>query len=235
MRSVKVAVSWSGGKESCFACQKAIFDGFEVSYLLNLISKEGKCRSHGVDSRLMVAQSQAIEIPIIQKMVEWNTYEKDFITALQEMKQQGIEGMVFGDVHEIPGQGHAGWVDRVCSEVSIKPIKPLWSMSPEQIINDFIDEGFEAFVVRVHANILGDEWLGLRVDRNFVSNLKRLGKKLSVNICGEFGEYHTIVTDGPLFKRRLRLSSGNKRLENGRWTLEISGFELEDKKSFREQ
>ena len=232
---MKVAVSWSGGKESCFACQKAILDGFEVVYLLNLISKEGMCRSHGVDSRLMVTQSQAIEIPIIQRRVEWNTYEKDFITALQELKQQGIEGVVFGDVHEIPGQGHAGWVDRVCGEVNIKPIKPLWSMSPEQIINDFIDEGFEAFVVRVQANLLGDEWLGRRIDRDFVSDLNRLGKKLGVDICGEFGEYHTIVTNGPLFKRRLRLSLGNKRLENGRWTLEISGFELEDKKSFREQ
>ena len=62
---MRVAASWSGGKESCLACYKAILDGYEVSYLLNFISHEGRCMSHGLDSELMVAQSQAIGIPIV--------------------------------------------------------------------------------------------------------------------------------------------------------------------------
>lgn len=222
----RVVASWSGGKESCFACYKAILEGFEVSHLLNFISEDGRCMSHGIDSQLIIAQSQAIEIPVVQRKVTWDTYEQEFKTVIRELKQMGVVGAVFGDVDI---QEHKDWVDRVCKELNIKPVMPLWGRKPEQILTDFIDEGFEAIVVMVKADLLGEEWLGRRVDESFVSDLLKLKNK--VHLCGELGEYHTYVTNGPFFKRRIKILDSSRMLKNGYRFLDISKHEVSEKRS----
>jgi len=223
---MRVVALWSGGKESCFSCYKAISKGFEVSYLLNFISKDGRCMSHGIDSKLIVAQSQAIEIPIVQGEVTWDTYEQEFKTVVRELKQMGVDGAVFGDI-EI--QEHKDWVDRVCNEVDIKPVMPLWGHEPERVLTDFIDEGFEAIVVMVKADLFGEEWLGRRVDESFVRDLLKLKNK--VHLCGELGEYHTYVTDGSFFKRRIKILDSSRILKDGYRFLDISKHEVSEKRS----
>jgi uncharacterized protein (TIGR00290 family) len=223
---MRVVASWSGGKESCFSCYKAISEGFEVSHLLNFVSKDGRCMSHGLNSSLIAAQSQAIEIPIVQRKVTWDTYEQEFKTVIRELKQTGVDGAVFGDIDI---QEHKDWVDRVCNELDIEPIMPLWDRDPEQILTDFIDEGFEAIVVMVRADLLGEEWLGRRVDESFVSDLLKLRNK--VHPCGELGEYHTYVTNGPLFKRRIKILDSSRILKNGYRFLDISKHEVSEKRS----
>ena len=156
--SLKVLASWSGGKESCLACYKAVQDGFEVSHLVNFVSEDGRCMGHGISSELVAAQSQAVGIPIVQRRVSWETYEEGFKSVMNSLKQRGVEGAVFGDLMEIPG--HEGWVDRVCKAVGLKPVKPLWGYGSEQVLDEFISANFEAFVVAVKADALGDEWLG---------------------------------------------------------------------------
>lgn len=224
---MKVVAAWSGGKESCFACYKAISDGLEVSHLLNFASKDGRCMSHGIDSKLISAQSQAIDIPIVQREVTWNTYEREFKIAVGELKQKGVKGVVFGDIQDIPG--HEGWADRVCSKLDIKPVKPLWNRDPKQILSDFIDQGFEAIVIGVKADLLGEEWLGRKVDRNLVSDLLKLKNESDIHLCGELGEYHTFVTNGPLFKRRIKIIDSNKLSKNGHRLLDISKYEITEK------
>src|SRR3990170_4185964 len=113
--SMKVLASWSGGKESCLACYKAILDALEVSYLVNFVSEDGRCMGHGIGSELLAAQSQAVDIPIVQRRVSWETYEEGFKSVMYELKQRGVEGAVFGDIMEIPG--HEGWVNHMCDEV----------------------------------------------------------------------------------------------------------------------
>lgn len=222
---MRVAASWSGGKESCLACYKAISDGFVVSHLLNFISKDGRCMSHGVDYKLISAQSQAIEIPVVQREITWDLYEREFKIAVRELRQKGLEGIVFGDIQDIPQ--HEGWVDRVCSETDIKPVKPLWGRDPKQILTEFICKGFKAIVVKVKADLLGEEWLGREVDRSFVIDLLELEGR--VHPCGEFGEYHTYVYDGPLFKRSIKIFDGEKVLKNGYWFLDVSKYQLFEK------
>ena len=220
----RVVASWSGGKESCFACYKAILEGYDVSHLLNFISQDGRCMSHGINSKLIIAQSQAIEIPVVQRKVTWDTYEEEFKTVIRELKQIGVSGAVFGDVDI---QEHKNWVDRICNELDIKQVMPLWGRDPEQILTDFIDEGFEAIVVMVKADLLGEEWLGRRVDESFVSNLLKLKNK--VHLCGELGEYHTYVTNGPFFKRRIKILDSSRILKNGCRFLDISKYEVSGK------
>lgn len=224
---MKVVVSWSGGKESTFACYKAISEGFEVSYLMNFISKDGRCMSHGLDYKLILAQAEAIGIPMVQREVTWETYEQGFKSVIRELKQSDVKGAVFGDISNIAG--HEGWIDRVCSELGIKPIKPLWGNDPKQLLSDFVEEGFEALVVTAKADLFGKEWLSRKVDAAFIEDMLMLKEKLNIDPCGELGEYHTFVYDGPIFKKRIELLHFRKKLMKGYWFLDIKDFRLEGK------
>lgn len=180
--------------------------------------------SHRLDSRLILAQSEAVRIPIVQRKTTWETYEHGFKKVMRELKRSGIEGAVFGDISNIAG--HEGWIDRVCSEVGIKPIKPLWGSDPEQLLNDFTKERFEALIVMAKADLFRKEWLGRKVDDTFVKDLLRLKKKANIDLCGELGEYHTFVYDGPIFEKRIEILDSRKRLMKGYWFLDIKDFTI---------
>jgi uncharacterized protein (TIGR00290 family) len=223
----RVAVSWSGGKDSCLACYKALQKGLEISYLLNFISsKDNRCMSHGVNSRLITAQSEAVGIPLIQKEVTWDTYEEEFKKAAKGLKEMGIDGIVFGDIDIIE---HLNWVIRVCNNVGVLCMEPLWRLNREQVLNEFINAGFEAVVVNVKADIFGAEWLGRKIDKTFIKDLLGLNATRNVDICGEFGEYHTLVIDGPIFKKSIKIHAYRKLLREDYWFLEITDFSLEEK------
>ena len=217
-----LVASWSGGKDSCLACYKAISSGFKVSHLLNMISEEGRnSRSHGISAMLIAAQAQAIGIPIVQRRTTWENYEHEFRQVVGELKQQGVDGAVFGDIYV---QEHKDWLDKVCGDLAIKNVMPLWGLDTGEIIHEFIDSGFKAIVVRTRADLLGEDWLGREIDRGFVNDLAKLRK---VDLCGELGEYHSFVYDGPLFQRPLKIVKGAKFLKDGCWTLEIPKWQLD--------
>jgi diphthine-ammonia ligase len=226
--------SWSGGKDSTAALYRALSAGIEVSYLLNVISEDGRrSMSHGLDPGLIAAQAEAIGIPIVQVKASWDSYEADFKKTIRELKpststgsgQAGIEGMVFGDIDL---QEHRDWVERVCKELGIQPILPLWGLGRERILNDFINEGFEAIIVTVKADILGDEWLGRRVNIQFLEDLSTIKDEMGLDLCGENGEYHTFVTNGPLFKQRIEILSSQKVLRDKYGFLELLKYKIVD-------
>ncbi len=222
---MQVVASWSGGKESCLECYKAMSQGFEISHLLNFVSEDGRrCMSHGLDSKLIRAQAQAIEIPIVQRKVTWGTYERGLKDAIRELKRARVRGAVFGDVDL---QEHKDWVDRVSKELGIEAIEPLWGADPEHTLTELISEGFEAIVVRAKADLFGKEWLGLKIDENFVGRLHELRNKSNFHILGEVGEYHTFVTNGPLFKRRIKIIASDKVLKDGYWSLDITKWKID--------
>jgi uncharacterized protein (TIGR00290 family) len=225
---MKVFVSWSGGKESCLACHKAIMQGYKVTYLLNLLDEEGKrSRSHGIRSNLLVLQSQAIGIPIVQRKTTWEKYEDVFKDAVEGLKEEEVKGGVFGDVDI---EEHRDWIERVCRELEIKPILPLWGGDEKEIMIEFINQEFEAIVV---ATKQGKEWLGKKVNKQFIDELH----KLNISPCGESGEYHTFVTNGPIFKTKIKIIGGKEKeyLRDNYWFLDIDGAlenALTGKKSF---
>jgi len=178
--------------------------------------------SHGLDSKLIAAQSEAIDIPIVQRKVTWNTYEEEFKKAISKLKKMGVEGGVFGDVDV---QEHKDWVHRICSELDIKPVMPLWGLDSKQILTEFIAEGFEAVVVMVKADFFDESWLGHRIDKEFLSDLRK--NKSRVHLLGELGEYHTFVTNGPLFKKSIRILESKKVFRDKKyWYLDITRYEM---------
>jgi uncharacterized protein (TIGR00290 family) len=224
---MKIVASWSGGKDSCFACYKAIQEGHNVSQLLIMMSDPSKSSFHMIRSDMLDAQSQAIGIPIVKWTATPDTYEQDFKKALLQMKAQGVEGVVTGDVYDV-ALHEAGWLDRVCKEVGLTPVKPLWHRDTQQILAEFISEGFKATLVRIKTDALGMEWLGREINKEFFDDLLKLG---TVDPCGERGEFHTFVTDGPLFKKRIEILESEKVKLNGNGRLVIKHFEVKPKRS----
>jgi len=223
-KGLKVAVSWSGGKESSFSLYRSLSNGLQACFLLNMINREARrSMSHGLDPDLIAAQAEAIGIPILQRETTWDTYEQEFKAAVAQVKQKGVSGVVFGDIDI---EGHKEWVERVCAELAVIPILPLWGVEPQRLLNDFIDAGFEAIVVGAKAELFSEEWLGRRVDQVFIEELLRLN---NVHPCGEQGEYHTFITDGPIFKKRIKIIDSNTVLRERYRFLDISRYELEGK------
>jgi diphthine-ammonia ligase len=213
--------SWSGGKDSCLACYRAIKNGIKVRYLFNMISEDGhRSRSHGLAARWLQMQAEAMGIKLIQQPTKDSEYETNFKKAVLALKKEGITEGVFGD---IDFNAHREWIDRVCSDVGVTAHLPLWEENQKKLFQEFIELGFEAVVVTTRADVLGEEWLGRKLDADFLADLAGLE---NVTPCGEAGEYHTLVIDGPLFKKRLEIVEANKVRREGYWFLEVGKCEL---------
>ena len=213
---MKSFACWSGGKESALACYKTMREGIEVSCLVNMTSEDGlHSRSHGVSSEVIRLQAQAIGIPLIQQRSSWKTYEENFEKVISDLKQEGVEVGIFGDIDL---QGHRDWVERVSGEMKIKPILPLWGKERVQLYQDFIQAGFKAIVISLNTKLLSEDWLGRILDEQFLEEMQQLE---NVDLCGEKGEYHTLVIDGPLFKKPFRVKTGKKIQQKERALLEI--------------
>jgi len=214
-------MSWSGGKDSCLACYEAIRQGYRVSYLVNFISKEYQRVSfHGTEARLIQLQSEALGIPLLQQETSWDNYEPAFKQAVSSLIPEGIEGMVFGDIYL---EEHKQWVERVCGELGIKALEPLWGWTTEEVLHTFIGNGFEAVVVSAQADLIGPEWVGQPVSRPFLDYLR----SKNIDLCGENGEYHTLVINGPIFNKKIELTKTDKVLKDNRWFLDTVSYYLE--------
>ena len=223
----QVFVSWSGGKDCSLAAYRAASKGLQVRYLANTVNENGQqSRSHGLSADVLQLQAQAMGIPLVQRQTGKDNYEAVFKSMLGEFKAEGITGGVFGD---IDFNEHRLWIDRVCQEVAINPHLPLWEQDQTEIMNDFIASGFKAIVVATRADVLGEEWLGRKIDLDFIKDLAELGKIRPITPCGEAGEYHTLVIDGPPFKQHLEILETNKVLKDGHWFLNILNSELRAK------
>jgi len=206
--------SWSGGKDACLAYYKAMLEGYDITYLVNFISKENKKVSfHGTEARLIQLQAEAIGIPLLQKETTKDGYEQEFKEAVRSLIPTGIKGMIFGDIHLID---HGDWVGRVCRDLGIEAVEPLWGRSTEDILADFIDAGFEAVIVSTRSEFIGEEWLGRKVDREFLKYLK----DNNLDACGENGEYHTLVVNGPIFRKRIEIIETRTISKDNHWLLD---------------
>lgn len=220
-----VISSWSGGKDSCFALYKAIHLGYKAKYLVNFISQETqRVRFHGIESRLIQLQADAIGIPLYQKDVgpDMEHYETAFKTAVSELKMKNIQKMVFGDIYL---HDQKNWVERVCRDLQIHPVEPLWELDPKKIITEFINLGFKAVVVSARSELFDKSIIGKILDMELVDEIERRGSCP----CGENGEFHTFVVDGPLFKNRIEIVQSTTVLKEGfwnHWFLDIQKYHI---------
>lgn len=219
-----VIATWSGGKDSCFAAYKATQSGHHISYLANTISHDYyRVRFHGLKAELIQAQAKAIGIPLLQRATHPERYEEEFKANLRRGMSSDVTGLVFGDIHL---EDCFAWAKRVADSLGLEAIEPLWHVPQAQILQELVDAGFQAVVVSTQADRLGKEWVGRTIDESFLDEISSLP---GVDACGENGEYHSVVVDGPLFYQRLELVQTESVLRDGYWFLDIQDYRLADK------
>lgn len=208
--------SWSGGKDSCLALYKALQQGGTAKALFTMFSEDGtRTRSHGLDEEIIAAQAKSLNIPTIKASATWNSYEAELKKVLIYMKDQGVGTGVFGDIDL---QAHRDWVEGVCGECNIEPYLPLWKMERIEVLNEFINSGFRAIIVALRDETLDKEFLGRVLDQDCVKLLQQAG----VDPCGENGEFHTVVIDGPIFSSPINIKKGDITKRDGYWFLDVS-------------
>ena len=208
--------SWSGGKDSCLALYKAIQQGGRPRRLLTMFGGDGaRSKSHGLPPAVIAAQAEALSIPSLVGSASWGDYEKVFLAHLGDLKKQGLNDGVFGDIDLVP---HRQWVEGVCAKHDIVPHLPLWQKGRRELLGDFIEAGFVAVIVVVKDDRLNESFLGRQLDWQTVSDLEKAG----VDACGEEGEYHTVVTGGPIFSNDLPGKYGSVDHQEGYCFLDVS-------------
>ncbi len=219
---MKVVASWSGGKDSAYAYYLAKSQGLQVLNLLTMMMSQEKSNFHMIPTPILDAQAKAIGVPLLKKTTTPETYEADFKAVLTDFKNQGAEGLVTGDIYEVAGH-EEGWLNRICKEVGLKPVKPLWMGNTKQIYLDYLKTGLKATVIRTNRELSLD-WLGRELDHQFYDDILKLP---GIDVCGEGGEYHTVITDGPGFTQKIELiETEKKRLDNGFGYLEIKKYKI---------
>lgn len=194
----KFIMSYSCGKDSTLALYRMIQLGHKPAALLVTVDKNaGRSWFHGVPQKLLDQVSKALDIPLMIVESNGTNYEATFREALIDAKENlGIDSCVYGDIDL---EGHREWCTERCDEAGIKAVFPLWQEGREDLVYEFIDLGFKTVIKNVKLECLGEEFLGKTLTRDLVQYIKATGS----DPCGENGEYHSFVYDGPLFKNSI--------------------------------
>lgn len=201
--SIRAAVSWSGGKDCCLALMR-VSDHVQVQALLTMFDERGeRSRSHGLRPEVLQAQADRLRLPLFGATAAWASYESTFIDLLRRAAEDGCTHVIYGDIFE---DAHRAWNERVAAAAGLVPMLPLWGEPTAALAREFLDRGGEARITTVRQRHLDDAWLGRTLTEDALAALARAG----VDPCGEFGEYHTVVTNCPLFETPLVLVEGER-------------------------
>ena len=208
-----VFCSWSGGKDSCLALHRAMQTGVTPVCLVTMMIEDGqRSRSHGLRRDVVGAQAAAMDLPVVTRDTSWEDYETSFIDVLSEVKAKGVEAGIFGDIDL---QDHRDWVERICATADMQAMLPLWHEPRIAMVHECIDAGIDCRIVSCKAELMGPEYLGQALTRELAASLEAKG----IDACGENGEFHTVVVDGPMFNTPLELQAGEVYEHGGQWAL----------------
>ncbi|EDP98507.1 diphthine--ammonia ligase [Kordia algicida OT-1] len=202
---MKLLCSWSGGKDSCYALMQM---QERPIVLLNALNENGEIsRSHGLTKALLRAQADALGASIHFIAATWSDYTEKFINKLRMLTNQyELTDVVFGDIDI---ESHREWEEKVCNAAKINCNLPLWQQDRSALVTEMVAAGIVAMIVSCNDH-LGQDFLGRIINKETIELLEAKG----VDVCGENGEFHTVVIDCPLFKNPIDVVQG-KKLHNG--------------------
>ncbi|WP_278396762.1 diphthine--ammonia ligase [Acinetobacter venetianus] len=196
-------VSFSGGKDSSLALYHALQSGTVIGLIVMLEEQGQRSRSHAMPLDIIQAQADAIGLPVFMASSSWADYEDKFIDLMNQAKQQGAEVLVTGDL-DMPQ--HGCWHDRVTQQVGLKLGMPLWLRPHREVVEEFINLGFRSVVVTVNLKLgMKVEDLGKILTLEYIQELE----SRDIDPCGEGGEFHTTVIDGPIFNKAIPVRQCN--------------------------
>ena len=199
----KFIVSYSGGKDSTLALYHTMQVGKAIGLIVMLEEQGLRSRSHAMSMEIIQAQANALGLPIITASSSWNDYETEFLKLLAHAKQQGAEVLVTGDL-DMPE--HGCWHDRITQQAGLKLCMPLWQRPHREVIEEFIQLGFKTMIVTVNLNLgMKVDDLGKILTLDYIQELENRG----IDPCGEGGEFHSTVINGPLFTAPIAVRKGD--------------------------
>jgi diphthine-ammonia ligase len=226
VRVMRVAVLATGGKDSVLALHRVLNEGYEVRYLVSMIPlREDSWMFHYPNIHLVDLFADAVEIPLV-KAETFGIKEKEVEDLKHLIEKLDVEGVVSGAV---ASNYQRTRIERVCRQLRLKSVTPLWHENELGILNEILDLKFEVIVTGVYAYGFNREWLGREIDERAVKDLMELNRKYGISLVGEGGEYETLVLDAPLFRKRIKIIKAEKVWENQSGYFLITGAKLESK------
>ena len=208
----KAFFNWSSGKDSALALYKVLQQKeYDVQRLLTNVNKDySRISMHGLRETLLDKQVAQIGLPLDKLYfpadVTMDMYNDKMRTQLTEFKNQGLDYSIFGDIFL---EDLKKYRDTKLAEVELTGVYPIWKRDTKEVIAEFLALGFKAITVCVNAKLLGEEFVGRVIDEDFINDLPD-----NVDVCGENGEFHTFVFDGPIFKKPVEFEIGEKVLKS---------------------
>lgn len=223
---MRVAVLATGGKDSTLSLCNALKEGYEVRYLVSMIpQREDSWMFHFPNINLVDLFAEAVAIKLVK--AETAAIKEAEVEDLKHLLATlDIEGVVSG---AIASQYQKKRIDKICKELSLKSIAPLWQKNPLHLLEEVVNLNFETIIVGVYAYGFDQNWLGKKIDSTTINALIELNKEYGISLVGEGGEYETLVLDAPIFKKRIRIVQEEKIWENQSGYLLIKKAELVDK------
>jgi diphthine-ammonia ligase len=217
---LKVAVLFSGGKDSTYATWVAQHQGWDIAALASIIPKNIESMMfHFPDVQWTKLQAQALELP--HRILETGNDELlSLKQGLAETKQDlGINGVVTGAV---ASDYQRSRIDRICDDLGLKSFAPLWHKDPRRLVDDLKLLGLKIMMIGVGAGGLDESWLGKELTDDRWAMLETLSMKHGIHLTGEGGEYETLVIDAPMFKKRVQIVKGYNEWdgESGHYVIE---------------
>lgn len=202
VRVMRVAVLATGGKDSVLALHRVLNEGYEVGYLVSMIPlREDSWMFHYPNIHLVDLFADAVEIPLVKAETS-GIKEKEVEDLKHLIEKLDVEGIVSGAVSSNYQKVR---IDKVCRQLRLKSVMPLWHEKELDILNEILDLRFEVVITGVYAYGFDKEWLGRKIDENTVEDLVELNRKYGVSLVGEGGEYETLVLDAPFFGKRIKV------------------------------
>ena len=206
MEREKAIFNWSGGKDSALCLYKVIaLSEYHVSCLRTSVNeKYQRVSMHGVRIELLEQQAASIGIPLTKMLMpvmpDMKTYEAIMKETLIKLKNEDRRVCIFGDIFL---EDLRKYRENKLAEMNLKATFPLWKIPTDQLLREFIDLGFKAVIVCVSEKSLDSSFAGRIIDNSFLKDLPD-----NVDPCGEYGEFHSFVYDGPIFKEPIAFKLG---------------------------
>ena len=221
-----VAALVTGGKDSALALYRALKQGFKVKYLVTMIPQcPDSWMFHYPNIHLSDFFAEAVDIPLVKGETS-GVKETELEDLKRLLANLQVDGVVTG---AIMSQYQKKRVDRICQELNLKSIAPLWHENPQNLLAEIVDLKFEVLIVGVYAYGFDVTWLGRKINQKTISDLIKLNKKYRISMVGEGGEYETLVLDAPFFKKRIQLVQTEKIWENHSGCLIVKKAKLVEK------
>jgi len=216
------AVLWTGGKDSALALYEAQRMGYDVAKLVTFAPANGKFLAHPLS--FMACQAEALHVP--RAVIEIKEpYKKSYEDAIHALKdKEGLDVLVTGDIAEV--DGYPNWVKECSESAHVEVLTPLWKLDRLTLANRLISNGFEVIFSCVKKPWFTADWIGKTLNVDTLEQLKELNQKTGLDICGENGEYHTLVLDGPSFKKRIQMGSHSTIQQDSLMYIDIHGLKL---------